>query len=96
MRALFALAERVQRLVVVAPADAPFRRALEVAELGRVAELIQEEHAIAGQKSQAFFARYLDSTRPPHVGEAYRAFVKQLLLDAETEGLYAKPKEDAT
>ena len=41
VRVLFALAERVQRLVVVAPADAPFRRALEVAELGRVAELVE-------------------------------------------------------
>jgi hypothetical protein len=27
--------------VIVAPADAPFRRALEVAELGRVAELVE-------------------------------------------------------
>ena len=41
VRVLFALAERVQRLVIVAPADAPFRRALEVAELGRVAELVE-------------------------------------------------------
>jgi stage II sporulation protein AA (anti-sigma F factor antagonist) len=40
VRLLFALAERVPRLVLVAPADAPFRRALEVAELGRVAELV--------------------------------------------------------
>ncbi len=41
LQVLFALAERVQRLVVVAPADAPYRRALEVAELGRVAELVE-------------------------------------------------------
>jgi len=41
VRVLFALAERVQRLVIVAPADAPFRRALEVAELDRVAELVE-------------------------------------------------------
>jgi anti-anti-sigma factor len=41
VRLLFALAERVPRLVLVAPADAPFRRALEVAELGRVAELVE-------------------------------------------------------
>ena len=40
VRVLFALAERVQRLVIVAPPQAPFRRALEVAELGRVAELV--------------------------------------------------------
>jgi anti-anti-sigma factor len=41
VRLLFALAERVSRLVLVAPADAPFRRALEVAELRRVAELVE-------------------------------------------------------
>lgn len=41
VRVLFGLAERVQRLVVVAPLDAPFRRALEVAQLGRVAELVE-------------------------------------------------------
>jgi stage II sporulation protein AA (anti-sigma F factor antagonist) len=41
VRLLFALAERVPRLVLVAPAAAPFRRALEVAELGRVAELVE-------------------------------------------------------
>ncbi|MDA0142155.1 SpoIIE family protein phosphatase [Solirubrobacter deserti] len=41
VRMLFALAERVARLVVAAPLDAPFRRALEVAELGRVAQLVE-------------------------------------------------------
>lgn len=41
IRILFGLAERTQRLVVVVPADAPFRRALELAELGRVARLVE-------------------------------------------------------
>ncbi|MDA0185097.1 SpoIIE family protein phosphatase [Solirubrobacter phytolaccae] len=42
IRILFGLAERVQRLVLVVPRDAPFRRALELAELGRVARLVEE------------------------------------------------------
>jgi anti-anti-sigma factor len=37
LRELFALARRCERLVVVAPPGAPYRRALEVAQLGRVA-----------------------------------------------------------
>lgn len=41
VRILFALAERAAGLVVVVPADAPFRRALEVAELGRVARIVE-------------------------------------------------------
>lgn len=41
VRILFGLAERVQRLVVVVPADAPFRRALEVAELGHAARIVE-------------------------------------------------------
>jgi anti-anti-sigma factor len=37
VRVLFGLANRCVRIAVVAPVDAPFRRALEVAELARVA-----------------------------------------------------------
>jgi anti-anti-sigma factor len=37
LRVLFALANRCVRIAVVAPVDAPFRRALLVAELGRLA-----------------------------------------------------------
>jgi anti-anti-sigma factor len=37
LRVLFTVAQHTGRLAVVAPAAAPFRRALEVAELGRVA-----------------------------------------------------------
>lgn len=40
IRILFGLADRAQRLVVVVPPDAPFRRALELAELGRAARLV--------------------------------------------------------
>ena len=39
LQVLFALANRCVRLAVVAPPGAAFRRALEVAELGRVAHL---------------------------------------------------------
>ncbi len=39
VQVLFALAHRCTRLVVIAPSGAAFRRALEVAELGRVAQL---------------------------------------------------------
>jgi anti-anti-sigma factor len=39
MQVLFTLAQRCERLVVVAPPRATYRRALEVAELGRVAQL---------------------------------------------------------
>jgi anti-anti-sigma factor len=41
VRMLFGLAERVQRLVVVVPPDAAFRRALEVVELGRAARIVE-------------------------------------------------------
>jgi anti-anti-sigma factor len=37
---LFGLAKRCVRMLVVAPAGAPFRRTLEVAELSRVAQLV--------------------------------------------------------
>lgn len=36
VRVLFALADRCARMAVVAPVDAPFRRALDIAELARV------------------------------------------------------------
>jgi anti-anti-sigma factor len=39
LQVLFTLAEQCARLVVVAPAEAPFRRAIEVAELRRVATI---------------------------------------------------------
>ena len=45
MRELFALARRCERLVVVAPPGAAFRRALEVAELARVAHVADSVHA---------------------------------------------------
>jgi len=37
LQVLFGLAQQAGRLAVVAPVDAPYRRAIEVAELGRVA-----------------------------------------------------------
>ena len=40
LQVLFTLAQRCERLVVVAPFQAPFRRALGVAELGRVATIV--------------------------------------------------------
>ena len=39
LQVLFTLAQRCERLVVVAPPGAAFRRALEVTELGRVAHV---------------------------------------------------------
>jgi GAF domain-containing protein/anti-sigma regulatory factor (Ser/Thr protein kinase)/anti-anti-sigma regulatory factor len=45
LRELFALARRCDRLAVVAPPGAPFRRALEVAQLVRVAHVADSVHA---------------------------------------------------
>ena len=42
LQLLFTLAQRCERLTVVAPRRAPFRRALEVAELGRVANVVED------------------------------------------------------
>ena len=41
---LFGLAKRCVRIVVVAPVGAPFRRTLEVAELSRVAQIVDSVH----------------------------------------------------
>lgn len=43
-------------------------------------------------KTQEFFQSLKDSVRPPHVGDNHRAFVEQLLKQAETAGLY-KPED---
>jgi anti-anti-sigma factor len=40
LRLLFGLANKCVRIAVVAPREAPFRRALDVAELARVARIV--------------------------------------------------------
>lgn len=40
-------------------------------------------------KTQAFFARLADSVRPGYVGDQHKNFVRDLLLQAETAGLYS-------
>jgi anti-anti-sigma factor len=45
LQILFGLANRCVRLAVVAPPGAAFRRALEVAELGRVAQIVDSLEA---------------------------------------------------
>lgn len=39
-------------------------------------------------KSQAFFAKLADSARPGYVGDSHKTFIAQLLLQAESAGLY--------
>jgi hypothetical protein len=41
---LFGLANKCVRIAVVAPAEAPFRRALDVAELSKVAVVADSPH----------------------------------------------------
>jgi anti-anti-sigma regulatory factor len=45
LRELFALARRCERLAVVAPPGAAFRRALDVAQLVRIAHVVDSVHA---------------------------------------------------
>jgi hypothetical protein len=41
---LFGLANSCVRIAIIAPADAPFRRALDVAELSKVAFVADDPH----------------------------------------------------
>lgn len=45
-------------------------------------------------KTQAFFDNLRDSVRVPSCGDAHRAFVTALLLQAETAGLYSPPPRE--